>query len=249
MQFNQTASPYSGLIQECERWCRFPVGGISGDSTLLGEFTTRINSAFERIMPILLSYNDQIRWDDLNHTNQPVGYVNIVSGQSDYKITTDASSLDILNLHKVRVYTSDSAAVYTELDRVLLNDPRVPRIISPDSNEQGAPSHFLEKGNVLYLYPQPDYSVSNGIELFFSRQQLYFTTADTTKEPGIPLPFHRLLALIASLEWNQVNRTDDTNLLAILRGEIDAMKKDLSDFVDARFRSKKRITSRITPYI
>lgn len=248
MQFSDTSTK-SGLIQECERWCRFPDAGISGDATTLAEFTTRINSAFERLIPSLLAFNDQVRWDDLNHTDAPIGYVNLASGQNDYKITTDDNSLDILNVTKVRILTSATATTYKELTRINANDPQVADIMSPATGDTGTPSGFLEIGNVIYLDILPDYSATNGIEIFFGRQQSYFATSDTTKEPGFPLPFHRLLALIASLEWNQVNRSNDTNLLTILSKEIERQEKKLDMFINLRHPSKRKMTPRLTPFI
>lgn len=248
MQFSDTSTK-NGLIQECERWCRLGDAGISGNSTLLAEFTTRINSAFERILPILLAYNDQVRWDDLNHTDAPIGYVNLASGQNDYKITVDDNSLDILNITHVRILTSATATVYKELKRLDASDPLVTSYLSPASTETGIPSAYVELGNIIYLDVLPDYSATNGIELFFGRQQSYFLSSDTTKEPGIPLPFHRLLALIASLEWNQVNRSSETNLLTILLKEIERQEKKLESFIALRHPSRKKMTPRLTNYI
>lgn len=248
MQFSDTTTK-NGLIQECERWCRLGDAGISGNSTLLAEFTSRINSAFERILPTLLAYNDQIRWDDLNHTDAPIGYVNLVSGQNDYKIMVDDNSLDILNITHVRILTSATGTVYRELKRIDANDPMVASYLSPASTDTGIPSGFVELGNVIYFDVLPDYSATSGIELFFGRQQSYFLTSDTTKEPGIPLPFHRLLALIASLEWNEVNRSSETNLLTILTREIEKQEKKLDTFINLRYPSRKKLTPKLTNYI
>ncbi len=241
--FNNTTTK-AGLIQKCEFWTRHEDAGISGNATLLRVFTDRINAAFERIMPILLSYNDQIRWDDLNHTDAPIGRVNIVSGQADYKITTDDNSLDILNITNVRVLLSSSGTEYQDLERMTLDDPRVTDAMSPNPSNTGVPTHFLEVGNRVYLYPEPNYSATSGLELFFGRQQSYFLNSDTTKEPGIPLPFHEMLALYASLSWLRVNRADDRSLLQEIKEEIAHQEKTLKNFIDLRHPTRMRMTTR-----
>src|SRR3990167_9995785 len=118
----------SGLIERVEFLTRQPYGS-SGNT--LRTIINNINRAFEKIMPLLLAYNDQIRWDDLNHTDAPIGRVNLVASQNDYKITVDDNSLDILNITHVRVLPSSGATVYNELARIDANDPRVTEILSP----------------------------------------------------------------------------------------------------------------------
>ena len=235
MVFSDT-STYDGLVQHYERWTRQPRGVVSGDNDLLKAFASDVNSlAFPELMPMLLAYNDQIRWDDLNNTDAPVGYVTLASGQSDYKVTVDDNSMDILNLTGVRIKQSSTDTIYTPLKRLTADDPLAKNAISPDTtSEVGIPQYFLELGNVLYLYPQPNYTASSGIELFFGRQHSYFAYTDTTKEPGIPLTFHALCFLIPALAWNEINRTDDGNLLGSIRARIAQLKSDLQSMINLR---------------
>jgi len=229
----------SGLVQQVEKWTRREYGSSGND---LREIINSLNIAFDRIMPLLLAYSDQLRWDDLNHTDAPIGTTNLVANQNDYKITVDDNSLDILNLVAVRIYPSSSATVYSELKRITLDDARVPEIMSPNSAVTGVPSGFLEVGNILYLDVLPSYSATSGIQLFFQRQQSYFTvtgtSGDDTKEPGIPLPFHELIALYAALDWNSINRTEDTNLLSLIQARINRREKELTEFIHLRHPSK-----------
>lgn len=238
-QFSDTTNK-NGLIQIYEFWTRQTDGTVTG--TALKQATTRINAAFESIMPLLLAYNDQIRWDDLNHTDAPIGRVNLVASQNDYKITVDDNSLDILNITHVRILQSSTDTSYSDLVRIKADDPRVPEILSPDTSIRGIPSGFLELGNRLYLDILPSYSATNGIEIFFGREQSYFVSTDTTKEPGIPKPFHELLALQAALDWNEVNRTDDPNLITTLREKIKNKKTELKNFIDLRNPTDVKMT-------
>ena len=246
MQFSDTTNKNGG-IQLIERLCRMPDGTIT--STLLKQFTAAINEAFEDIMPLLLAYNDQVRWDDINHTDAPVGRINLVANQNDYKITVDDNSLDILNITHVRIFQSSSATIYTPIERILANDERVPEILSPATSITGTPSGFLELGNRLYLDILPSYSATSGIEIIFGREQSYFADTDTTKEPGIPKPFHKLPFVIAALEWVTVNRTEDRVLIGELKERVFNMKKELQTFIDLRNPSKTIMTPRRTDFI
>jgi hypothetical protein len=230
-QFSNTTDK-NGLIQKFEFWARLPDGEVTG--TLLKQVTDRINAAFENIMPILLSYSDFIRWDDYNHSDEPIGYVNIVSGTNAYKFSEDSNSLDILNLSKVRIKQSATATDYVELDMMKLDDPDVAEAMSPSSSNSGIPTRFLENAGKIYFDVDPDYNATNGIELFFQREQSYFVSTDTTKEPGIPKPFHELLALYAALDYVSVQRPTDTNTLTIISDRIRSKERDLRDFIDLR---------------
>src|ERR1051326_352663 len=248
MQFNNTSSK-NGLIQAFEFWTRQPDGNVSGNTTLLAQATARINAAFDRIMPLLLSYNDRIRWDDLNNTDQPSGKFNLVINQNDYKITEDANSLDILNITNVRIKESSTATVYTELERITLDDPNITTYLQPASTQTGVPSGFVEVGNVVYLNCLPSYSATNGIEIFLGREQSYFSTSDTTKEPGIPKPFHELLALYAALDWKRVNRTNEPSLLNEIRSEIAKYEANLKTFIALKHPTRRKLTPKLEQYI
>lgn len=234
MVFSNTTTK-AGIIQTVEFWTGLGDAGISGNSTLLSIITGRVNSAFDRLMPLLLSYCDKMRWDDYNNSDRPVATFNLVANQEDYKITEDDNNLDILNIVGVHIYESSTATRYSELQRMTMDDPRALEAMSPTSTTTTAtPTHFLEMGNVLYLFPEPSYSATNGIKIFFEREQSYFTSSDTTKEPGIPKPFHELLALYASHDWLLVNKPDNGTLLTRLEAQIARREKQLKDSISTR---------------
>lgn len=240
MVFSATTNK-DGIIQTIEWWTRLPDGDITG--TLLKQFTGRVNRAFDTIMPLLLSYSDHIRWDDTNHTDRPIGTVNIVSGQQDYTVTSDDNSLAILNLTQVRVLESASASDYVTLQRMTMDDPRVVDALSPNSSDTGVPTHYVEQGNSIFLYPKPNYAATNGIKLFFEREPAYFDSTDTTKTPGIPSPFHELLALYPALDWVSVNRPTDTNTINLIQSRISAKEQSLFDMISLRNPTKSRFST------
>lgn len=232
MPFSDTSN-LTGLIQRCEKHTGLGSAAISGDTTKLKQFTVAINEAFNDLMPLLLSYCDKMRWDDINHTDKPIGTANLTSGQADYSFAVDDNSLDILNITGVRILQSSSGVEYVDLERMYLDDPNVHDAMSPNPSNTGIPSYFLETNNMIYLYPEPNFSATSGIKIFFEREASYFTSSDTTKEPGIPKPFHSLLALIASHEW-VVENLDDPKRLTRLEARIAEKKQQLSSMISTR---------------
>lgn len=192
-------------------------------------------------MPRLLSYIDTLRWDDINHTDQPIGTTNLVSGQADYKITEDDNSLDILNFIAVRVLESAAGVEYKTLNRLYPDDERYLDALSPNPSVSGVPTHFVESGNRIYLYPEPSYAATNGIKFVFEREQSYFISTDTTKEAGIPKPFHELLVLYPALDWVLVNRAKEAALITRLEARITKKEEDLDEMISLRNPSKGRL--------
>jgi hypothetical protein len=224
-----------------EFWTNSGDAGITGDATLLKVATNRVNFAFDRLMPLLLSYSDHIRWDDVNHTANPWGTFTLTSGQADYNIGDDGSSLDVLNVTRVTILPSSSATVHVELERMTVDDELALKAMT--GADSGIPTHFLERNNAIYLYPKPNYTVSAGIRVFFEREQSYFVSTDTTKEPGIPKPFHGLLPLYASYDWLLVNKPDNQMLITRIEEQIVRMEQNLKDMI----AFKVPVVSRVRP--
>jgi hypothetical protein len=74
-------------------------------------------------------------------------------------------------------------------------------------------------GNALFLYPVPEAAVTGGIKLWISREIDEFATNDTTQEPGLDEPFHRMIALGAALDWAIAKRLD-------VKADIEAVYAD-----------------------
>ena len=238
----------NGLIQIFERQTGLGNTAVSGNANLLKIVTALFNDSFDEIMPLLLSYSDHMRWDDLNHTDLPIGTLNIVSGQADYSVAVDDNSLDILNIINVRIYTTSSGTEYETLTRMTIDDERALDAMSPNPSNTGVPSHWLENNNVIFLYPEPNYSATNGVKIFFEREQDYFASTDTTAEPGIPKPFHNLLADIASHAWLTEYDSSKTTLITRLEAKIDKRSKALTRLIEPRNPTRKIMTHRRIDY-
>lgn len=240
MQFNDTTNK-NGIIQDCEFWTNFGDAGISGNTTLLKVFTSRINQSYDRLMPYLLSYLHTLGYDDSNNTGIPSRTTNLTSGTSVYAIPTDANSLAILVLANVAILPTSSATDYTMLEQITADDATAPFYISPNPSMTGVPTKILIQGNTVYFDRIPNYSATSGIKSFYTREQYRFASTDTTKVPGIPVPFQGLLPMYASHDWLLVNKPDNQALLTRLEAEIAQREIQLAAFIDARNPTRIRV--------
>lgn len=242
MQYSDTTDQ-TGMVQQFEFWTRLPYGS-SGN--LLKTITNRINAGYDNIMPLLLSYSDQVRWDDINHTDRPSGTTALVSGQNDYKVNEDENNLDILNLVKISVKTSATTSDYTELERMYPDDKRFRDAMLPNPSVTGVPTHFVEINNVFYLYPKPNYSSSDGIQMIFEREQSRFVSTDTTKEAGVPSIFQELPVLHGALDYNEVHRPDDVKLSNRIRDRIARKEQEIFDLISLKSPTRSRLSANVT---
>jgi len=243
MQYNDTVNKNGG-IQFCETLCGMEDGTISGDATLLKTFTMLINQGFDSIMPRLLSYSNYIRWDDINNTDSPIGLFDIVSGSEKVSVKQDANLLDILNITRVKYRISATDPNFYDLEQLTIDSPLATNAMKPNANEVGIPRYFLEKGNNIYLYPQPNYGLVGGLAVWFEREQSYFVSTDTIKEIGIPKPFHALPFLYASKLWVAINKQSKVALLNIITAEIAEKETNLDNAITKRNPTRLRVSGR-----
>lgn len=232
----------NGIIQRIEQWTGLGNGAISGNSTFLKIMTSNVNEAFDRLMPLLYSFTDQLKWDDTNQTDQPIGTLDIVSGQQDYTIAADANSLAILNITNVRILSSSTGTIFYPLTEMTIDDPNAVQAMSPDTPYQGVPRWFLKRGNTIFLFPKPNYAVTGGIKIYFERQAVYFTAADTVKQPGIPRPFHGLLPLYVAYDWVVQNQPDNGTTITRLEAQILKRETSLRDAIRGRYPRHNTLT-------
>jgi hypothetical protein len=243
MQLSDTTNK-NGLIQECEFWCRLPDGTISGTSLLLKVFVNRLNRAYDRVLPILQSGFDTMKWDDtVNHTKHPVATFDISSGIGDYQFLSDQQGNSILNIVAVHILVSSSATEFTPLDKLTLDDVRALQAMSPNPSMTGIPSAFVERNSTIFFDVVPNYSATAGGKLFFERSPSYFTSDNLTKTPGIPEYAHVLLAQEASIDWLAVNKPNDTNLIQHLINERDKSQRALKNLIDKKHPTRRRVYS------
>ena len=123
------------------------------------------------------------------------------------------------------------------------SDTRVADALAPNPTVSGIPTLYLEQGNDLYLYPNPNYAATDGLQTFFEREQSYFVSTDTTKEPGIPKPFHQLPFLMAAHEWLLVNKGNNTTLITRVEARIARLERDLENLISKRNPTRMRLSA------
>lgn len=219
MTYNDTSTK-QGLLQDCEFWCNLGDAGISGNTFLKQQFTNRLNRRYERAMGLLGSSTRLAGVDDTNYTNQPFSTFDITSGVNDYQFLTDASSNSISDITGVSILSSTTATQFETLEKLTLDAHDVELILSPNSNNTGIPTGFIERNNTIFFNTLPNYTKAGGGKLFYKRVPSYFTTSDTTKAPGFNAEHHQLLSLGASLDWLTVNNPDNGTLITRIEAEL-----------------------------
>jgi len=236
MVFSDTTTK-QGIIQEIESILfSSNYGTISGDTTLLQTFTRYTNQALDAVTVKLLESDNRWQFDDSNYTDQPVGVANLVNGQQDYQILT--THLKILG-----VSIKDNSGKFYKLkqiDPVDLTQDQQTFMDAPSS-----PQWYDLRGNSIFLYPAPangSVTLTGGLKVYFQRPLQYFATSDTTKQPGFPSVFHRLIPLWAAFYYCQANSISEK--LATVAVELKMAEDELQGFMTRRNKGSR---TRLTP--
>lgn len=228
----------NGIIQICERNCGFNDGDISGNSTLLAQFTGLCNNALDDATAIIFSVGGLWQYDDSNHTDYPFMTTNLVSGQRDYSFTTDGSSNIVLDVYKVMA--KDANGIYFELYPVDQQSDRDMQSFYDGQNTTGIPYRYDKTGNGIFLDVIPNYNSTNGLKLFVNREASHFTTLDTTKKPGIDGLCHEYIPLKASYTYA---RDKSLGVVSRLERDVQLMEAKIRERYGKRERDLVRVAS------
>lgn len=210
MDFSDTTNK-DGIIQTCELLLDLGDAGISGNSTLLKQFTNLINNdAYDEVIAEILKNEGTWNWDDYAEGNSrlptatqtmtaDVGNYALPNGASNSGLgSSDASSF----LRLIKVQVKDSAGYFQTVNPIDESSAEQP--LETVFATSGFPKFYDQIGTSIILYPSPasaSVTLTNGLKITFQRDKVEFTTADTTKNPGFPAIYHMLLPLIASETW------------------------------------------------
>lgn len=133
--------------------------------------------------------------DDINHTDYPIQFFNLVSGQREYSFTTDEDGNLITDIVKLAI--KDSSGYFREIPTV---DQQTRQGGNNDvssfidgQNTTGTPTRYDKTATGIFLDPIPSYNSTNGAKIFIRREGSYFTAADVTtgtKKPGFAGLYH-----------------------------------------------------------
>ena len=209
-----------------------------------------INAFYEELIGKIVSADGTWQWDDTNYTTEPIGRGNLVEGQQRYSFTSeylDITMVEILNKDGTQYHK-----VYP-LDHTQLGD------LSPEeyfgTTSSGSPNkgqviYYDKQGDTIYLYNAPaatNHTLTNGIRVWFKRTADLFTTSDTTQEPGLPSPYHSILAYGAAIPFCVKYHKDRVPLY---QAKVNEMTKALLDFYGRREKDVRKVaTTKSTSYL
>ena len=220
----------TGLIQECERLTNLGAAKISGNTSLLKDFTARINNAIDRFFTIAFQNDANWNFDDRRYADSsselPIATTNIVSGTKDYLF--DSSLLMV-----TQVFAKDANGTFNEL--VEQDDKNEPRAYDLQSTT-GTPTHYELVGSSILLDPTPNYNSTGGLKITFKRNGVKFAYTDGAITPGIPSLFHPYLARYASFQYATEKRLAHAGAIKIMVNEDEL---EIAKFMANRAKPKR----------
>ncbi len=235
LQFSNTTYK-NGILQKIERDCNLGDGGITGNTTLLSQFTSDVNLALDRALSLIFQAGGTWQFDDSNQTDYQIITTSIVSGQRDYSFVTDGTGNIILDIYRVMV--ADVNGTFYDIQPVDVSSGFAPNSFVDGLNVGGLPNAYDKLGNGIFLDPIPNYNRANGLKVFINRESTYFLTTDTIKKPGIAGLFHEYLALRPSYQYARNKGLENT---VALQNNVLIMEQDLQDYYRARERDVQKI--------
>ncbi len=181
--------PQDDIVSDCYFWT-----GANSISYKIADIVRNANRALDKLVTLLQRSDGRWKWQDTNKSTVPFFTDSLVANQEDYNISATPSKI-----HHIRI--KDTAGNWVTLDvvdRSELNDAQL-------TATAGDPRRCYFIGTQIYLNPKPNYASSEGLEIYAQEGASYFATTDTTKEPGIPTQFHRLVSLYTSRDYGFLN--------------------------------------------
>lgn len=224
-------STYQGILQECESIVfSSNYGTITNGTVNLATFTRYANQALDHVTNTILTVDNRWQYDDTTYTDLPIGKTTLVNGQKDY-------SLSVTHMKILGVSVKDNSGLWVKLNPIDPNDMPMDR--DEYMKTPGMPMFYDLLGNSIFLYPAPataNVTLTAGLKVYYQRVPNYFATTDTTKQPGFPSTFHRLVALWASYFYCQANNIDK---IGAISDEIKKTENDLKEYYTRRNKDEK----------
>lgn len=236
LQYSDT-STYNGIIQEEERLVySSDYGRISGNTKELAQWTVRNNHALNRVMALMLRFQDTWQVHDWNHASINTATENITSGTREVALTNPQ---DVLFMIKVMIKQDATTNDWTELKPLDIRQQSSREYVENNSSNSGIPYRYDKTGGYIILDPTPNYTRSGGLKYYYQRTPHPFTTSDTTALPGVPSLFDRLVPLYAT----DIYATENTNpnLKQLVNNDIQIIEADIRSFMSQRSKDDEPI--------
>lgn len=237
------ATTKQGICQEIDRLC-------DSDDTNYPRLdkTARVNSSLEELVGEIISSDGVWEWDDTNQSDLPVGTGNLVEGQESYSFASE-----YLKVKRIKV--KDVNGIWVLLRQIDQKDLEESGLVSgaienlfgltSGNPNKGLPLYYDVLGDTIRLYPSPtstQVTLTAGLKVDFVRTAVLFTAVSTTAndltEPGLPSPYHLLLAYMAALPYCMSYKRDR---VAVYTMKVTQMKAQLLKFFGKRNPNRRDV--------
>lgn len=234
MQFSDS-NTNQGLIEDISFWL-----GIDENAFPREDRTRSLNERYRMAWAIIFEAHGNWQFMDDNTSDTTTGVPhadqNLTSGTSLYALPSASLVINAVQIKDSVGNWLDPLTGITQEQFTIAGG----ELYWTTSN---TPTHFMLQGDVLRLLPTPNYTLSNGIRVFFDQGISTFATTDTTKTPGFASPFHRILSIGASLDYAIARNLSEKR--ATLQNLWNDYEVRLRDFYAKRF--KTQLSSDINP--
>ena len=169
---------------------------ISGNATLLKQFTVLINQAYNKVVGWIIEAQGKWQFDDSNYTDFGEAVTTLVADQYDYTLPGASAVANFSTfLRLIGVYIKDLSGNYIELTEDGFNGENL---------QEGMPSAYKVVGNSLILNAKPTstyVTLTQGLLVKIQRIPDQFVSTDTTQQPGLPATYHPTITYLASHAW------------------------------------------------
>ncbi len=180
--------------------------------------------------PNLGSSQSNNNWTYSSMTGLPIATRDLVNNTRFYSLPTNALAIE-------RVEVLNAQGVWQLLKPITKEEIGV--AVSEFHKPSGMPIYYNLVGTNIELIPAPSSSavtLTGGLKAYLSREIYEFAPTDTTKEPALPEPFHRLLSLGAAYDIAMAKGLSNAQLLKI---EYEQLMQKMRNFFGRRHSEKK----------
>lgn len=215
MQFSNTTTK-AGIVEDIDFIC----GADSTSYPLTDKARNATRHYQKAIIDVLRAAGKHQGASDLTSTD------NLVNGTQTYTLPADFLGVEAIEV-------KDAAGNWVRLRQI--DKFELLRSITDYKNVAGMPSEYDVSGGTVTLYPAPatgSVTMTNGIKYYYQGEVSVFASTDTSPEPSIPEPFHRIISLGASYDYLVVNSTPDK--ADRVRQDYEQLRTELRNYVNSR---------------
>lgn len=225
--FSDTANN-TGLIQDITFWL-----GVDTNAYPLKDRTRAINERFKMVWSMIFESSDGWKFMDDNTsdttTGVPYADSSIVSGTGLYALPS--ASLAV-NGVQIKTSSTDNFTVIkaiTEKEFIKMGGDGY-------FSSNGTTLYYMLQGDVIRLLPTPNFSVTDGLRVFFDQSISEFSYSDTSKTPGFASVFHRALSVGAALDYAMARGLQSK--VVFLKNLWDDYERRIREYYSKRLQSR-----------